>query len=79
MALENITDKEKERFKNLQKEGFLPSQALRKIEIEKKLGVSQDNVFSEKNLFYLGLGAISLTILYIYIKGSSQTTQTVSG
>lgn len=77
MTLINITNNEKRRFKKLQDYGLLPSEALKKIESERRLGiVPEDKTFFKKeNLgLYITLGIISIAIIYVYIKSPSQTS-----
>ncbi len=77
MTLTNITGREKRRFKKLQDEGLLPSEALRKIESERRLGIVPEDkfFFKEENIgLYLALGAIGIAIIYVYIKSPSQTS-----
>lgn len=74
-----ITNYEKKRFAKLQEEGFLPSEALTKLEAERRSGITQMEGESfgmkkENFGFYLVLGIIGLSVLYIYIKSSPTTT-----
>lgn len=85
MVITDITSSEKRKFEKYQKEGMLPSQALRRIETERRLGIVDEDkgffesLFNEDTAFKVGLGAVGIAILYIYIKArTSSTTQTVS-
>ncbi len=89
MVLTNITNAEKKRFKKLQDDGMLPSQALKKIETERRLGIIPEDkptgfITKDNWWFYTALGAIGIGMLYIYIRSPSSAsptqiqTQTVS-
>ncbi len=86
MVLTNITNAEKKRFKKLQDDGMLPSQALRKIETERRLGIIPEDkptgfITRDNWWFYTALGTIGIGMLYIYLRSPSPTqiqTQTVS-
>lgn len=78
MTLTNITIKEEEEFKKLQKQGMLPSAAVERLEIERKLEMvsplSTDRLNLKENWwFYLSAGTILFTILYIYSKSGTTT------
>jgi len=79
MPLTNITNAEKKRFKKLQEDGMLPSQALRKIETERRLGIIPEDkpgrfsITKENWWFYTAMGAIGAGMLYIYLRSSSST------
>ena len=75
--LTNITGSEKWIFNKLQTEGFLPSEALKKIESERRLGIipKDESLFKSENIgFYLALGAIGIGIIYIYLKSPTPTS-----
>lgn len=58
---------ENKKFKELQKQGMLPSDALRKIESERREETikKKDDTSS---LVYIGFGAIGTILLYIYLR-----------
>lgn len=75
----NPTTKEQQRFEKLQKEGMLPSGALRKLESERTTGIIETDVSKRNNnLLYIGLGAIGIVMLYIYMKSKTPTTPVMS-
>lgn len=85
IVLTDITDAEKKRFMKLQEGGLLPSQALKKLETERRLGmiepVEEKRDFfkiGENTWFYASLGAIGIAIIYIYVRARTRTTQTVT-
>lgn len=78
MVLIDITRAEKKRFKTLQEQGMLPSQALKKLESERRLGiVPKDEKFYEKEdwWFYPVLGTIGIAVLAVIIR--SKTSQSI--
>ena len=77
--LTNITNQERNRFKKFQEQGMLPSVALKKLENERKFGITDttnlpSKLIDSNTLFYASLGVIGLTIVYVYIKNKSSTT-----
>lgn len=80
MVLERPTKAEKKRFDELQKQGLLPSEALKKIETERRLGITPEietklplGLTKENWWFYTALG--TLFIGYLYIRLKQPTTQ----
>ncbi|MDD3474303.1 MAG: hypothetical protein PHP08_00185 [Candidatus Dojkabacteria bacterium] len=73
MVLENPTKSEKRRFEELQKKGFLPSEALKKLETERRLGIIPEEpkgFFKEEDWWFWAIsGALGAAILFVYIKG----------
>lgn len=77
MVLTEVTKAEEKRFKQLQEEeGMIPSQALERLEIERRLGtVPEDKKLIEFKKedwwYYLSLGLIGVAIIYIYMKSTA--------
>lgn len=80
MVLINITKDERKRFIKLQETGLLPSEALKKLETERRLGIVPElegiskYTGSEKTGLYIGLGVIGLMMIYIYSKSPAPTS-----
>lgn len=85
MVLTNITKDEEKRFIRYQEKGLLPNQALRKIEIERRTGIIEEEPtflgkFDENIWYYVAGGTIGLAAIVIYVnswlkKSSTSTTQ----
>ncbi len=89
MVLESPTKAERKRFEELQRQGLLPSESLKKIETERRLGIIPEeekskfpiHITKENWWFYAALGALGIGTLYIYLKSpkpSTPPTQTAS-
>jgi hypothetical protein len=75
MVLIDPTTDEKNRFNQYQDEGLLPSEALNKLEAERRLGLPVESSstlgIKKENLnFYLMLGAIGAGMVLIYMKST---------
>lgn len=85
MVLEQPTEAEKKRFDALQRQGLLPSEALKKLETERRLGITPEEpikkyplgITKENWWFYLTSGILLTGYLYFRFK-SSPSTQSVS-
>lgn len=81
MVLEQPTEAEKKRFDTLQRQGLLPSEALKKLETERRLGIIPEETIKKYPLgitkenwwFYLASGILLTGYLYFRFKSSPQT------